>query len=118
MRSVRRARCEVDEERLVRCRTFLLPNPADCLRGHGLSEMPFWIVVRRLYRGRVFKQRRSPLARLTSLESVPVVETLSGRPTIERTRHTEFEVRRVVPFAEGSGRIVVPLEDFGDARRL
>jgi hypothetical protein len=48
------------------------------------EKCQFGIVVRRLDRRGVLEERRVPLARLSSLEPVPVVEAFAGRPAVER----------------------------------
>src|SRR3954447_10753574 len=77
--------------------------------------MPVGIVVRRLDRRGVLEKGRVPLARLSSLESIPVVEALAGRPAVEWAGRAQFMVGRVVPFPEGGRAVVIAPEDFRDA---
>src|SRR5262245_57270264 len=100
MRRVARTGSEIDEERLFRRRRFLLADPADRLLRHGFGEVPVFLVVRRFDGRRVLVEWRFPLARLSALEPIPVVESLSDGPAIERPACTELVVGRVVPFAE------------------
>jgi hypothetical protein len=118
VRAVTRPGSEVQEEGLVRRARLLLADPGDGLRGDRFREVPAGIVVRRLDRHRVLEQGRVPLTRLAALESVPVVEALSGRPAVERTSRAQLVVGCVVPFAEGRGAVVVASEDLRDRRRL
>src|SRR5262245_14115451 len=80
--------------------------------------MPPRVVVRGLDGGGVLVERRVPLARLSTLEPEPIVETLADRPAIERTRGAELVVRCVVPLAEGSGAVLITLEDLRQACRF
>src|SRR5262252_9687024 len=106
MRRVRGTRRKVDEERFLGCSGLLLPDPADRLFRERLGEVPPRVVVRHLNRGGVFEQRREPLVRLAALEPVEVVETLARRPPLVGTANAELVIWRVMPFAEGRGRVM------------
>src|SRR6185369_5755684 len=78
--------------------------------------MPLWIVMRRLDRRGVLIERRIPLTRLASLESVPIAEAFSDRPPVERTSSAELVIGSVVPFSERSGAVLISLQNLRDAR--
>jgi hypothetical protein len=59
--------------------------------------------------GAVFsKSGRVPLARLSSLEPVEVAEPLTRRPAIKGPGGAQLVVWCVMPFAKGSGGVVIP----------
>src|SRR5262245_52778220 len=118
MRSVRGTRRKIDEERFVRRSSLLLPNPADRLLGQRFGEVPRRVVVGHLDRRGVLEERRVPLIRLAALEPVEVVEALASRPPLVGTAGAELVVGRVVPLAEGGGRILIAAEDLRDTRRF
>src|SRR6188472_3578916 len=108
------ARGEVNEERLFGRRRLLLADPGDGSLGDCLGEMPPRVVVRRLDGRGVLVERRVPLARLSPLEAVPVIEPFSDRPAIKRTGGAQLVVGRVVPFPEGGGAVLIAAENLCD----
>src|SRR6476661_9656670 len=80
--------------------------------------MPAGLIVRRLNRGRILEEGGVPLARLSSLKSIPVVEAFARRPAVERPGRAQLVVGCVVPFSEGGRAVVIAPEDFRDAGSL
>src|SRR6185503_6812799 len=115
VRAVAGPRREVEKEGRVRCTRLLLADPRDRLRGDGFREMPGGVVVRRLDRRGILEERRVPLARLSALESIPVIETFARRPAVEWARGAQLMVGRVVPFPEGGRAVVIAPENLRDA---
>src|SRR6185436_19168826 len=118
VRGMTGTRREVDEEWHIGRNRFLLADPRNCALGHRFGEMPFRIVVRRLDGRGVLVEWRVPLARLSSLESVPIAEAFSDRPPIERTGSAELVIRGVVPFSERGGAVLISLQNLSDACRF
>ena len=87
VRRMRRARREVNEERLVGCDRFLLPDPADRFVGHVLHQVVALVAgTWRLDRRRPLIQRRVVLAGLSANEPVEVLETQSRSASGRRGR--------------------------------
>src|SRR6186713_3630250 len=107
MRSVRRARCEVHEERLVGHERLLLARPLDRLVGHVLGEVVALLRrLLRLYRRRALVDRRVVLVRLAADEAVEVLEAAAAaRPGVERAHRARLPDRHLVALAELCGRI-------------
>src|SRR5258705_9321234 len=107
-------RREVNEERLFRSDRFLLADPGDRPLRHRFGEMPLRVGVRRLDGRGVLVERRVPLTCLSTLEAVPVVESFSNRPAIERTSGAKLVVGCVVPFPEGGSAVLITAKNLGD----
>ena len=109
VRSVRRARCEVHEERLVGHERLLLARPLDRLVGHVLGEVVALLGrLLRLDRRRALVDRRVVLIRLTTDESVEVLKAATaGRPCIERPHRARLPDRHLVALAELRRRVAV-----------
>src|SRR5262245_45876927 len=116
MRGMGGSRRKVDEERLVWGRRLLLADPTDRLVSHGFGKVPVRVVVRHFDGRCVLEERRMPLAGLSTLETVKVIKALAGRPAIVRAACAQFVVRRVMPFAEGGGSVLIGLENLRDTR--
>ena len=118
VRRVRRARREVDEERLVAHQRLLLADPLDRLVGHVLGEVV--ALLRRLLgldRGRALVDRRVVLVRLPADEAVEVLEAAAaGRPRVERAERARLPHRHLVALAELRGRVAVQLQRLGQRR--
>ena len=109
MRSVRRPRCEVHEERLVGHQRLLLARPLDRLVGHVRGEVV--ALLRRrlgLDRRRALVDGRVVLVRLSADEAVEVLEaSAAGRPGVERAHRARLPDRHLVALAELGRRIAV-----------
>ena len=109
MRSVRRPRCEVHEERLVGHERLLLARPLDRLVGHVLGEVV--ALLRRrlgLDRRRALVDGRVVLVRLAADEAVEVLKACTaGRPRIERAHRARLPDRHLVALTELGRRIAV-----------
>ena len=112
VRRVRRARREVDEERLVAHQRLLLAHPGDRLVGQVLGQViALGRRLRRLDRRRALVERGIPLVVLAADEAVEVLESAAaGRPRIERARRTGLPHRHLVTLAELRGRVAVEFE--------
>ena len=69
------------------------------LVGHVLGQVVF-LVVRRLDRVEVLVQPRFPLRRLAGEKAVEIIESVAGRPAVERAHRRRLGGGRVVPLAE------------------
>ena len=109
VRSVRRARSEVHEERLVGHERLLLARPLDRLVGHVLGEVVALLGrLLRLDRRRALVDGRVVLIRLTADEAVEVLEAAAtGRPGIEGAHRARLPDRHLVALAELRRRIAV-----------
>ena len=116
VRTMRRTRRPVHEERLVRCVGVLLAEPMDGVGRDVVGEVIALGEVLGHLR-RVADQGRLVLRRLPGEESVEVFEAVAGRPIVERTLGGDLLLRRIVPLAPGAGVVAVVLEDFSDGRR-
>ena len=117
MRSVRGARREVHEERLVRHQRLLLADPVDRVIGHVLGEVV--ALLRRAVRldgHRVLVDRRRVLVRLAADEAVEVLEPRSGGPRVEGTHRARLPYRHLVALAELRRGVAVELERLGKRR--
>ena len=118
VRRVRRARREVDEERLVAHQRLLLPNPANRLVGHVLGEVV--ALLRRLPgldRGRPLVDGRVVLIRLPADEAVEVLEpAAAARPRVERAERARLPDGDLVALPELGGRVAVELQRLGQRR--
>ena len=85
VRSVRRPRREVDEERLVRCQRLLLIDVVDGPIGEVGHQVVVGIIGC-LYEAHAVDERRRPLVGLTADEAVELLETAERRPVIEGSR--------------------------------
>src|SRR5437764_1141140 len=81
-------------------------HPADRLVRHINSKMITGLV-RRLYPDGSIKNGRGPLIRLTTDETVKLVEARMSRPTIERSRDRDLPWRCFVILAKGGGAVAV-----------
>ena len=113
MRRVRRARREVDEERLLRGERLLVSDPGDRLVGHVRHEVVLR-VVGQLDGRRAVEQVGRPLVRLAADEPVELVEALVRRPAVERARDPRLPGGRLVPLAEGRRAVAVEAQHLGD----
>ena len=109
VRGVRRARCEVHEERLVGHERLLLARPLDRLVGHVLGEVVALLRrLLRLHRRRALVDGRVVLVRLTADEAVEVLEAAAaGRPRVERAHRARLPDRHLVALAELRRRVAV-----------
>ena len=112
MRRVRRARREVDEERLVRSETLLLSDPGNRLVGHVFDQVvALFGRFLRLHRRGPLVERRVPLVGLAADEAVEILEAATaGRPGIERTCGTRLPHRHFVALAELRGGVAVEFQ--------
>ena len=94
------ARYVVDEPRLARRDLLELLHVLDRLVRHRRLEVPAGIVQEGIDSGGIAEQVWLPLARITSYETVEVVEAHSIRPLIERSGLARLVKGRVVVFAE------------------
>ena len=112
MRRMRGARCKVDEERPVRRQRLLVADPGHCLVGHVGQEVVIG-VIRQLHRVHAVIDEWRPLVRLAAQKAVELVESLVGRPAVERTRDARLPGRELVPLSEGPGAVAVETQDLG-----
>ena len=112
VRRVRRARREVDEERLVGHQRLLLADPPDRPVGHVLGEVVALLRgLVRLDRRRPFVDRRVVLVRLAADEAVEVLEAAAAaRPRVERAERARLPHRHLVALAELRRRVAVELQ--------
>ena len=115
VRSVRGARGEVDEERLVRRERFHGLGPLDRLVGHVGHEVVVRIL-RRLDLVHPVVDRRRPLVGLAADEPVELVEAGAGRPAIGRAGRADLPGRGLVRLAEGGGGEAVEPKHLGQRR--
>ena len=116
MRSVHRARGEVDQHRLVRRGVA----PSTQVRDRLIGEIFGQVVARPvgwLDGCGVFEQPRFVLRRLRGHETIEVVETMTRRPPIEWAVSIHMIDRRVMPFSERGSAVAVAAQDFGDRGR-
>jgi hypothetical protein len=101
VRRVRRARREVDKERLVRRDCLLLVDVADCLVGEILHQVvALFRRPRRLDRRRAVIEFRVVLVIFAADEAVEVLEARAGGPMIVRADWRRFEDRHFMALAE------------------
>ena len=118
VRSVSRARREVDEERLIGNERLLLPNPVDGLVRHVFHQVvALFGRLLDLDRYGAFIERWIPLVRLAADEPVEIFESASaGRPSIKGTGRTGLPDRHFMTLAELRRRIPIELEGPGEWR--
>jgi hypothetical protein len=118
MRSVRRSRCEVHEERLVGHERLLLARPLDRLVGHVRGEVV--ALLRRrlgLDRRRALVNGRVVLVRLAADEAVEVLEaSAAGGPGIEGAHRARLPDRHLVALTELGCRIAVEQQRLRERR--
>ena len=114
VRRVRAARRVVDEERQRRIDVVDLFHPADGLVGHRGREVPPGIADEGRDRRGVAGEHRFPLAAVTGVEPIEVIETHAGRPLSERAGLAGLERRRIVVLAVPGGAVAVLLQDLGN----
>ena len=115
---MRGPRCEVDEERLVGRKYFLLRNPFDRLVGHVRHEVValLWRLLVLNRRG-PFVEGRIPLVRLTAEESVEVLETTAPcRPGVKGADGAGLPDGDFVVLAELRGGVTVEFERLRQGR--
>ena len=117
MGSVRGAGREISHERAVRRDRLLLANPAHALVGEIAGELiAFLRRLRRLDRRRVADQRRIELVGLAADEAVEIVESLIGRPVVERTRRARLVIGHIVVLAEPRAGVARLFQKLGEGR--
>ena len=94
----------------------MLAQPSDAAIRHVLAQV-VRLVVRRLHHVGVLDEPRFPLGCLAGEEAVEVVETVSGRPAVERAHRGRLVGRRVVPLAERRRLVAVMPQHFGHRGR-
>ena len=100
MRTVRRTRGKIQEERLVRRGGLLQPDPFDRLVREVLAQVVVVAPEVRLHRGGLVIERRFVLGCITAEETVETLEAESGGPPIERTRRSDLPRGREVRLTE------------------
>ena len=103
---MRRASRVVDEERLVGRHRLLRLHPVDRLVGHVHGEVVVGHL-RRIDLDQSVVDERIPLVGFATDESVELVETLMGRPAVERARYAGLPGGGLVPLAEGAGAVAI-----------
>ena len=115
VRRVGGARCEIDEERLVRRQRLLELHPGDGLVGHVGHEVVAR-VVRRRDPGHTVIDRRSPLVGLAAEETVELVEARARRPAVGRPGDADLPRRGLVVLAEEAGAVAVQAQHLRQRR--
>jgi hypothetical protein len=110
VRRMRRARREVDEERLLRRERLLRLDPRDGLVGHVGGEVVVR-VERRVDAHRAVDDRGRPLVGFGREKAVELVESRVRGPAVERARHRRLPRGRLVRLAERSGAVAVEAQD-------
>ena len=112
VRRVRRARCEVDEERLVWGETLLLADPGNRLVGHVFDQVVALLGrLLGLDRRGALVERRVPLVGLAADEAVEVLEAATaGWPGVERSGGARLPHRHLMALAELRGRVAIQLQ--------
>src|SRR5262245_56636522 len=115
MRGMRSAGRVVDEERQRRIEIVDLCHPVDGIVRHGGDQVPAGFADEGGDRRRVTRQHWLPLAAVTGVESVKVIEThAAGRPLRERTCLACLERRRIVILAPPTAAVAVLTQYPGD----
>src|SRR5437588_10468022 len=112
MRSVGRARREVDEERFVGHECFLLPDPVDGLVRHVCHQVVafFGRLLHFDWRG-AFIERWIPLMRFAADEPVEIFESsASGGPGFKRSGWTGLPDWHLMAFTKLCCRVAIELE--------
>ncbi len=115
MRRVGRAGREVNEGRFVRRQGLRVLDPGPRLLRHVGHEVVVRVVGQFDLRDAVVQVRR-PLVRLAPEETVELVEALARGPAVIRPRDAGFPGSRLMPLAEGAGRIAVEPQRLGERR--
>ena len=112
VRSMSSARCEIDEEGLVRGKGLLLGDPFRAFIRHVVDKVValFWSLLV-LNRRRALEERRIPLVCLAADEAVEIFEaTTTGRPGVEGPVRTRLPYGHFMALAELRGGVAVEFE--------